>query len=48
MFDYLSSELIFVTGTVDGKNVAGMFRHGIIKLLQHAYSDVSDQVFSGR
>ena len=46
-FDYLSNELNF-TGKVDEKNVAGMFRHGIVKLVLRALSDVSDQLFSGR
>ena len=47
MFDYLSNELNF-TSKVDEKNVAGMFRHGIVKLVLRALSDVSDQLFSGR
>ena len=36
MFDYLSNELNFATGKVDEKNVAGMFRHGIVKLVLRA------------
>ena len=47
-FDYLSTELKFCDQLVDEKNVAGMSRHGIVKLVLRALSDVSDQVFSGR
>ena len=38
----------FAIDKVDEKNVTGMFRHGIFKLVLRVSSDVSDQVFSGR
>ena len=38
----------FATAKVDANNVAGMFRHWIIKLVLRVLSDLSDQVLSGR
>ena len=35
-FDYLSTELKFCDRLVDEKNVAGMFPHGIVKLVLRA------------
>ena len=49
MFDYSLSESIFrYRLSINTKNVAGMFQHGIIKLVLRASSDASDQVFSRR